>query len=187
MSPVPPGGARPATRPGKVPDQDPKPERRDVREARESYVRLRLRVEGGQISVVGVREVEGPLVQPEQVHAGLTYEASLGKRRLAVGSIPDVGAERSFPDPERPERGHFVSERPSYEVSVRVPRAELSRSNIGRLQLALYRTKELTERPLETARGVEQFQRELRKVARLKLRPDALSASVRKELDRILS
>lgn len=188
MAPVPRASAQRKKGRKEAPDQESKRERRAPRKERESYVRLRLRVEGGEMSVVGIREVEGPLVQPDLIHGGLIYEVSVGDRRISVGSIPDAGVERSFPDPREPERGHYVTEVPTYEVSVRVPTAELSRSAIGRLEVALYRAKELTDQPIGQPRISDQFSRELREVARLKgLRGDDLPPSLRKDLDRILS
>lgn len=169
-------------------DQEAKRERAAPKKGRESYVRLRLRVEGGDMAVVGIREVEGPLAQPEQLHGGLTYEVSVGDRRISVGSIPDVGVERSFPDPRRPEEGHNITEVESYEVTVRIPTSELSRSALTRLEVALYRPKELTERPITQARMSDQFSRELREVARLKgLRREVLPSAIRRQLDRIVS
>lgn len=189
MSPVPRGArAQREKAPKRLPEQEPKRERRAPKRERESYVRMRLLVEDGDMSLVGVREVDGPLAQPEQLHGGLTYEVSVGDRRLSVGSVPDAGVERSFPDPRRPEEGHHVTEVPSYEITVRIPTSELSRSALTRLQVALYRAKELTERPLTQARMADQFSRELREVARLKgVRRDALPSSVRRDLDRIFS
>ena len=54
-------------------------------------VRLRLRVDRGRISVIGAHAVPGVANVPERLDYGLAYEINDGDKRLAVGSIPDVG------------------------------------------------------------------------------------------------
>ena len=89
----------------------------------EGYVRLRLRVSDGEMSVVGAKAVEGPLVEP-RLQGALAYEATVGEKRVAAGGIPDVGQRRSFPDPEGKgvSAGHHVERAQTYEVNVRIPK-----------------------------------------------------------------
>ena len=100
----------------------------------EGYVRLRLRVTDGEISVVGAKAVEGPLVEPK-LQGALAYEATVGEKRVAAGGIPDVGERRSFPDPEGKGvmRGHHVEELKTYEVNVRIPKVQVSAAALPRL------------------------------------------------------
>lgn len=155
----------------------------------EGYVRLRLRVHNGEMSVVGAKAVEGPLVE-SKLQGAMAYEVTLGPRRVAAGGVPDAGERRSFPDPKATtaeQQGHYVTELPSYEVNVRVPKEQVSLAALPRLEIALYRIKEELpeEAPAlaaETRLGVA-FERELREVGRLKgIKPDTLDEPVADEV-----
>ena len=159
----------------------------------EGYVRLRLRVSNGEMSVVGAKAVEGPLVEPK-LQGALAYEATVGDKRVAAGGIPDVGERRSFPDPEGKGvmRGHHVEELTTFEVNVRIPKERVSASALPRLEIALFRMKEeLPEaRPdmLAAAPIGEQFVRELREVGRMKgIRPDKLARPVAQQVRKAFS
>lgn len=154
----------------------------------EGYVRLRLRVSNGEMSVVGAKAVEGPLVEPK-LQGALAYEVTVGEKRVAAGGIPDVGERRSFPDPEGKGamRGHHVEELKTYEVNVRVPKERVSASALPRLEIALYRMKEELPEPrvdrLAAAPIGDQFERELREVGRMKgIRPDQLARPVAQQV-----
>jgi hypothetical protein len=153
---------------------------------KEGYVHLRVRVsQSGRLAVVGAQAVEGPLVS-SKLQGALAYEVALGGTPIASGAIPDAGEKRSFPapDPEVPEmRGHHVTEVPTYEVSVRVPKEQVPVGELPKLEIALYRIKEdlPEEAPAMAAAAPigEQFERELRHVGRLKgIRPDKLPKPV---------
>jgi hypothetical protein len=159
----------------------------------EGYVRLRLRVADGEMSVLGAQAVEGPLVEPK-LQGALAYEATVGEKRVAAGGIPDVGERRSFPDPEGKGvmKGHHVEELRTYEVNIRIPKERVSASALPRLEIALYKLKEeLPEaRPdmLAAAPIGEQFERELREVGRLKgIRPDKLARPVAQQVRKAFS
>jgi hypothetical protein len=159
----------------------------------EGYVRLRLRVSDGEMSVVGAKAVEGPLVEP-RLQGALAYEATVGDKRVAAGGIPDVGERRSFPDPQGKGvmRGHHVEELKTYEVNIRIPKERVSASALPRLEIALYKMKEeLPEaRPdmLAAAPIGEQFGRELREVGRMKgIRPDKLARPVAQQVRKAFS
>jgi hypothetical protein len=133
---------------GGYPEQEPprpprrtKPTGRGGKQAKVGYVRLRVLVQNGELSVVGAKFVEGPLAPMETLHPGLAYEMTLGSRRVAAGAIVDAGQWRSFPDPlGRPElQGHHITEVPSYEIAVRVPAQELTMSALSKARITLYR------------------------------------------------
>jgi hypothetical protein len=133
---------------GGYPEQEPpRPPRRTKsagrasKPAKEGYVRLRVLVQKGELSVAGAKFVEGPLAPVDTLHPGLAYEVTLGARRVAAGAIVDAGVWRSFPDPlGRPElQGHHITEVPSYEIAVRVPTQELSMSALPKVRITLYR------------------------------------------------
>lgn len=157
------------------PDMEAPKTRTTARKA-DGYVRMRVRVVDGKMTVLDAKAVEGPLVE-SKLQGAVAYEVLLGDRRVAAGAVPDVGERRSFPDPKArtPEmRGHHVTLLRSYEVNVRVPKAEVSVADLPKLEVALYRIKE--EIPVERAAPSAlapgavgaQFQRELREIGRLK-------------------
>jgi hypothetical protein len=154
----------------------------------EGYVRLRLRVTDGEMSVVGAKAVEGPLVEPK-LQGALAYEVTVGEKRIAAGGIPDVGERRSFPDPEGKGEmsGHHVEELRTYEVNVRVPKEHVSAAALPRLEIALYKMKEELPEPrgdrLPPGPIGAQFERELREVGRMKgIRPDRLARPVAQQV-----
>ena len=133
---------------GGYPEQEPprpprrtKPAGRASKQPKEGYVRLRVLVQNGELSVAGAKFVEGPLAPMETLHPGLAYEVTFGSRRVATGAIPDAGVWRSFPDPlGRPGlQGHHITDVPSYEIAVRVPTQELSMSALPKARITLYR------------------------------------------------
>jgi hypothetical protein len=137
----------------------------------ESYIRLRVRVENGEMSVVESHEIEGPLSEPSELRGTHAYELTIRSTRLHAGSIPDLGVWRSFPDPEGPleHRGHHITEPSTFEFNVRVPRKALSASTLSKAEIALYRVKEPTQNLMLTAAPLSDTSgRELREVARLK-------------------
>jgi hypothetical protein len=152
----------------------------------EGYVRMRVRVENNQMSIIGARAVEGPLLMPNELHSGFAYEVAVGGKRIGVDTIPDLGESRSFPDPEgRPEmQGHHIEVETSYEFSIRVPRNQMSFAALPRMQIVLYRVKERTPvMPIGAGALSAQFSRELREIARLSgVRVASLPAELQAEL-----
>ena len=178
------GSERPQPVPGDkmqpVPERISAAERKAIRDQVEveagptdepTSVRLRLRIERGQITVIGAQTVPGEVAPPERLDYGLAYEIVNGDRRVAVGSIPDFGAWRGYPDPEgRPGlEGHHIEELDTMEVNVRVPQKAFSVTALPRLRLTLFRMKgqppavPVTAEPLAA-----QFPDQLRPVAELK-------------------
>jgi hypothetical protein len=154
----------------------------------EGYVRLRLRVTDGQLSVLSAKAVEGPLVEPN-LQGALAYEVTVGEKRVAAGGIPDAGERRSFPHPEGKGEmsGHHVEQLKSYEVNIRVPKERVSATELPRLEIALFKLKEeLPEIRVDRLRPdliANQFQRELREVARMKgIAPDRLARPVAQQV-----
>ena len=179
------------------PDQEPpKPPRRaqpagaGPGKAKEGYVRLRVLVEDGALSVAGAKFVEGPLAETNVLHPGLAYEVTLGSRPIAAGEVADAGVWRSFPDPlGRPGlQGHHIAEVPSYEIAVRIPVQKLSISALPKAQITLYRwqgtgpTTQIASQPLKA-----QLKGRVDTIATLKgIRMSRLSKQAQTELQRAL-
>lgn len=160
-------------------DQKPRGTRRVAGSSpeREEYVRLRMRVNRGRLSVVDSHLVEGPLGQATGFPSGNAYEVTLGDRLLHAGALPDVGVQRSFPNLEGPEdqRGHYITEQPVFEFSARVPAAELTPETIGEIAVRLHRVKEEARADrLGDAPLAARFAREMRPVAELVGLPESV-------------
>lgn len=151
------------------------------------YIVLRMRVQNGEMSVIGARRVEGPFLEDSNlVQSGLTYEAFLKDRRVALGSIIDFGEQRSFPRPDAdPAReGHHITTLPSFDFNFKISADKIALKDLPALNISLYRFKEhvgdlrLSEAPLR-----EQFAREIRVVAEMNgIRTDRLKGDVKKAI-----
>jgi hypothetical protein len=144
----------------------------------DKYVRFRIRVEDGKMSIVDSHLVEGTLLMPSTLSGNYMYEITHGQKRLHLDSIPDLGVKRSFPDPNAPleERREHITKLSSYEFDVRVPEKELKPAALPKIDIVLYRTK---ERPRMMKLGLGplnvQFEKEMREVARIRgIRADIL-------------
>lgn len=162
-----------------LPDmQPPRRRRRTVEGAvNEQYVRLRIRVRDGRLSVVDSSLVDGPLTQVNAFAGSNAYEVTLGDRLLHAGALPDLGVQRSFVDPADSEgrRTHHITDREVFEFYARVPAHELSPETIGEVAVRLHRVKgEPRADNLRGARLDVQFEREMRPVAELRGLPEAV-------------
>ena len=152
--------------------------------ADEGYVRLRMRVDDGNMSILDSTIVDSTLVQPVAIHGNFAYEVTEGERRLHFDSIPDLGVIRGFVNPDGPpeQRQHHTYEQSVYEFDVRVPTTQLAAATLPHVAIALYRVKEQRPHMMLTARPVAmEYERELREVSRLEgIPPKALPESLRK-------
>jgi hypothetical protein len=179
MKPVPSRTSTPGPRPGH--DQVPRPAA--VAEAEPGSVRLRLRITNGRVSVIGVHAVPGVMPQPQRLDFGLAYEIKNGNRRVAVGTVPDVGMRRSYPDPEGRAgmQGHHLQALESIEVNLRLPQREFSAAALPRLNVQLFRMKSQPPAAHIAAMPLaQQYADQLRPVAELRgIDIQALSPSLR--------
>ncbi|HVE50606.1 MAG TPA: hypothetical protein VNG69_13445 [Casimicrobiaceae bacterium] len=179
------------------PEQEPpkpprrtKPAGRATKRTSEGYVRLRVLVQNGELSVVGAKFVEGPLAPVETLPPGLVYEVTLGSRRVAAGAIPDAGVWRSFPDPfgRAGLEGHHITEVSSYEIAVRVPAQELSISALPKTRITLLRWRGTSPAAPAAGRSLKaQLKGRVNTVASLNgIRPSQLSKKAQAELRKAL-
>ena len=137
-------------------------------EAPEQYVRFRMRVDNGELSVLDSHLVDSTLVAPAALYGNFAYEVTNGQRRLHADSIPDLGVTRSFSNLKGPpeERAHNITELSSYEFDIRIPAKELRRAALPKITIALYRVKAHGTSMTPGAAPLNvQFERELRDVA----------------------
>jgi hypothetical protein len=143
----------------------------------EQYIRLRIRVHNGELTVIDSHLVAGPLGQVTGFPGGNAYEVTLGDRLLHAGALPDVGVQRSFANPSGPpdQRGHYITERSVYEFTARAPAAEVTPETIDQIAVRLHRVKEEAHADrLSAAPLGRQFERELRPIAELVGLPDSV-------------
>lgn len=170
MSPIPKETSSGRQR-GERPEQIEREERKPKKSEQDGYVRLRVHVENGEMSVQDIVPVDGPLIAHEPLHGDLAYEVIVGGKRVASGSIPDAGVMRSFP-PQQPapgQEGHHFTPATSFDFLVRVPKDAASESKFRRMQIPLYRIKQA---PLPSTEGPEllgeRFEKELREIGRIR-------------------
>ncbi len=193
MKPVPKKQPKPRGRRGELPDQvEKKPAAARAAAAEgDAYVRMRVRVEDGEMSVQSMKTVEGPLIAHEDLHGDLAYEVTVGKKRVASAAVPDAGVNRSFPhpDPAPGQEGHHETPTAAHEFVARVPREAISLSSLPRTNVTLFRVKEGPLPRVEgPARLAQHFDKELREVAelrgiRLETLPKSVQAEARRSLD----
>jgi hypothetical protein len=152
------------------PEQRPLEPRRQPEREQAGYLRLRVHVEDGDVTVQDIAAAEGPLIAHEPLHGDFAWEALIAGKRVASGAIPDAGVRRAFPprDPAQGQEGHFFTTAPSFDFMVRIPKELVTESKLRRLEIPIYRIKEgglpKTEGPEPLA---ERFAREIREVGRL--------------------
>jgi hypothetical protein len=176
----------PPTPRGDGDDSDQIPRRRRSRGAEPSsgYVRFRVHVEDGEATILDGHLVDGALAMPPTLHGEYAYEVTDGARLLHADTIPDPAVVRSFAHPSgtTEQRRHHTYRLSTYDVDVRVPAADLTRSRLADIAVVVYRVKEpAPARALQRDQPLgKQFERELREVTRVDGIPSgALPASLR--------
>lgn len=182
-----PARADPSPRPSPGPQE---PKEGQVRPApSDGYVRLEFHVENGQLSVIGVKEVPGPLVIPSAVIHGLVYEVLIGDQQIALGSLPDVGLRRAFAnrDVPGPEGKHHFVQVPDFDFFARIPKAQVSNETLARLTIVVHNVQQAPDRLVPAIALQRQPGIETTEVARLSgLSLERLPAVVRPQFDKIL-
>jgi hypothetical protein len=170
-----------ADRQDELPDQVARRRRGAAQgERRSGYVRFRVRVDEGKMSIVDSHLVDSVLALPPTIHGEYAYEVTDGVQLLHADAIPDLGVIRSFSNPHGPREQlrHHTYRQTTYEFDVRAPAAALTRVVLP--EIVLYRTKERAPtRPLTAAVPLsEQFERELRQVTRVEIPREALPSAL---------
>jgi hypothetical protein len=155
----------------------------------DGYVRIEIHFDKGQLSVVGVKRVPGPLAVPSAVIRGYVYEVTLDDQQVGLGSLPDVGVQRAFAnrDVEGPQGKHHFAKLPTFNFFVRIPAGYVVRANMPRLQVMLQNVEDAPDRltslaPLGRQPGVKTSE-----VGRLSgFQLEQLSPTIRPEFERTL-
>ncbi len=114
----------------------------------DGYVRLEVHFENGRLSVIGAKDVPGPLTIPTAVIQGHVYEVLIGDQQIALGSIPDVGVRRAFAnrDVPGPEGKHRFVQVFAFDFFVRVPKAHVTAENLPKMDIILHNVREVPDR-----------------------------------------
>ena len=167
---------QPARRTGKeveMPDMEPPRRRRGAAapEPESGYVVLRMRLTGERLRVLDSRLMPGPLTADVALTGSHAYEVAVAGRLVHTGSLPDLGVQRSFANPEATEgaeTGHHLAARRTVDFTVRVPADAVTEESLEQMEVVLLRVKgDVTIDRLDDERVSERFPRELRPVARL--------------------
>lgn len=189
MPPVPhdPGANHAVKADDELPPQQPAPSRQAAAGG-EGYLRLQMRVEDGEVSVVGASHVPGPLAPAPAMHGGFAYEVTLGSEQLAAGDVPDPGVRRGFVRPDDPSGGHHIVDVSSYEFTARIPGASMSAVKLPDVQVSVYRldpaqvVQPTRERPLRAHAG--QLADEVASLRGIRL--ESLPHQVRNDIERAI-
>jgi hypothetical protein len=124
--------------------EPPDQERGPLGQGGEQYLRLTVRVDDGELSIVDSHLVDGPLAQAAAFQSGFAYEVTDGGRLLHAGSIPDLGTVRGFAHPNGTleQERHHTYQLSTYEFDARVPVPALRAANLASVSIALYRVKQ---------------------------------------------
>ncbi len=159
----------------------------------EGYVRLKIHVdlENGQMSVIDIHPVPGPLIMPTTVTRGYVYEVLLGGQTIALGSIPDAGVRRSFanrdvPGPEGKHR--FIATEPSFDFFARIPKNQISEAMLPQLTIVLHEVQEAPDRFMTSVPLLKMEGTKTVEVGRLVgITPKTLPQTIRSALEQILN
>lgn len=135
------------------------------------YIRFRVRVDNGKMSIVDAHAIEGTLLTPASVGGNFVYEVLHGQQRLHADSIPEPGVRRSFADPNAPpqERREKITELTTYEFDIHIPEKDLTLEALPDISVTLYRAKEpVTGMKVGPMPMGAQFEKELREIAYVK-------------------
>lgn len=152
--------------------------------AEPGYLVLRMRLYDGRLRVIDSQLMPGPLVADRALAGSHAYEVVVSGRMVHTGSLPDLGIQRSFVNPqatEGVETGHHIAERKTVDFTVRVPAREVTPETLAQVEVVLLRVKsEVTVDRLDDEPVSRRFERELRPVARLSGLPnEALPDAIR--------
>ena len=133
-----------------------------------SYVRLRVRLRQGKLTVEERWTVKGALTEPPVLFGPFFWEVRLDGRRIAMGDIADMGEERASFDPKDPKRGHRVVETSEAEIPIRIA-GNWTTKKLARAELFLSESKQRIsrQRPADQPLHI-QWPRELRLIAHLR-------------------
>lgn len=186
MTPVPPKADTPSRLTGKP--QEPKAGKAAVSPT-DGYIRMEIHLEKGQLSVLGVKQVPGPLAMPSAVIRGYAYEVLLDGQQIALGSLPDVGIRRAFAnsDVEGPQGKHYLINVQAFDFFVRIPKGHFLAANLPKLNIVLHQVQDAPDRftslaPLQMQPGVKTI--EAGRLAGIQL--EQLPATVRPQFQQIL-
>lgn len=154
------------------------------------YVRLQVLNDHGKLSIVGAKQVPGPLAMPSAVTHGYVYEVLVDGRQVALGSLPDVGVMRAFAnrDVEGPQGKHHFATVPTFEFAVRIPAGQVFTANLPKMNIVLLNVQEAPDRLTTLAPLARQPGVKAEEVGRLAgIHVEQLAPNVRPELERIVT
>jgi len=155
----------------------------------DSYLRLRLRFENQELSIIHAKKVESTLLLESEINlgAGVVYEVSLDSVRLDVSSIPYDGL---FVDMAANQNRYGLEQMPeTFEFHVRIPLDNLRCKDLEKLNIELYRlNNRFSDVQLNDEKIIKQFPNKLELLAELngihlKDLPNALKVMIKEAFE----
>lgn len=160
-----------------------------VSDSSDGYVRLKIHMEEGKLSVIDAKEVPGPFIDTKAVSPGYNYEVLTDNQPITFGFLPDVGVRRSFAniDVAGREGRHHITTLSSFDFFVRVPKSQISKKTLPKMTITVQEVKQtpdtlLKEVPLTKQTGL--VSTEIGRLAGIKL--DEVPKKVSSQLERIM-
>lgn len=155
----------------------------------DGYVRLKIHMEDGKLSVTDAKEVPGPFVTQTAVNLGYNYEVTTDDKPISLGFLPDVGVRRSFANIDAPgiELREHITILPSFDFFVRVPKNQISEKTLPRMTIAVHEVKQTPDTLLKEVPLIKQTGLVSTEIGRMDgIKIDEVPKEVRSELKRIL-
>ncbi len=160
-----------------------------VSDSSDGYVRLKIHMEEGKLSVTGVKEVPGPFIDTKTVSPGYNYEVLTDDQPITLGFLPDVGVRRSFANIDVPghEGKHHITILPSFDFFVRVPKNQISERKLPQMTIIVHEVKQTPDRLLERVPLTKQTGLVSTEIGRLVgIKFDEVPKTVSSQLERIM-
>lgn len=153
------------------------------------YVRFKVHVENGKLSITGVKEIPGKLITTRPASPGHFYEVLIGDEPISLGFLPDIGVRRSFAniDASGIELRERISTQPSFDFFVRIPRAKVTEDTLPKMAIMVHKVQKM---PVKLDRSIPFIKNPgiiSTKIGHLKgIKLNKLPKQVRPQLERIL-
>ncbi|HOO53436.1 MAG TPA: M64 family metallopeptidase [Methanothrix sp.] len=153
------------------------------------YVRFKIHVENGKLSITGVKDIPGKLITPRTASPGHFYEVLIGDEPISLGFLPDIGVRRSYASSNelRVKLREHKSTQPSFDFFVRIPRAKVTEETLPKMAVTVHRVKKMPvklDRSIPFIKNPGIVSTEIGHLKGVKL--NKLPKQVRPQLERIL-
>lgn len=154
------------------------------------YVRLKVHVDNGQLSVTDVKEVPGPFITSKALGPGHAYEVLIDGEPISTGFLPDVGVHRPLASRNAPgpKGKHHTTTRSCYDFYARIPKTRVTSRALPKMKIVLYQVHQPPEQIRSKVPSTGQSGVRSTKVGHVTgLKADKLSPYAHSRLEKILN